>query len=127
MNKKTILFSIVLVFILSVGFVSAWDNFGNKKDTFREITDFKKTTETTHRDPLNFERIKITNSQRIEVFRESRSPSYNSMPYSNFRYSSPSNYRWSDSRCDINDNRCRRDYYYQPRFDHNMGYYNWRY
>jgi len=101
-------------------------------DDFKEITEFKQTTERKVGDYWNFESTKRTITEKTEVRKRTRTPIYSSyyypnygaygnsyVPFSNWRFKEP--YRYSNYVNPRYD-----DYYYKPRYDSYQGYYNWR-
>jgi len=116
--------------VLSIHAVSAYSFFEPRYNTddFREITEFRQTTEHRTGDYWNSQTTKRTVSEKTEVRRKTRTPTYSSyygyprdsyVPYSSWRFKEP--YRHSNYA-----NARYNDYYYKPRFDSNLGYYNWR-
>jgi len=144
MNKKSLLFLVVIAIFLSINLVSAYYSFGSQYRTndFKEITEFKRTTEQKVGDYWNFESTKRTITERTEVRKRTRTPSYNPYyrpygnsyspygnsysPYSN-NYISGSNWRYKEPyrRSDYVNSRYN-DYYNKPRYDPYQGNYNWR-
>jgi len=135
MNKKPLLFLVAIIFFLSINLVSASYFFEPKYkiNDFKEITEFKQTTEHKVGDFWNFESTKRTITEKTEVRKRTRTPIYYSsyyypnyggyrdsyIPFSNWRFKEPyehSNYA----------NSHYSDYYYKPRYDPYLGYYNWR-
>jgi len=96
-----------------------------KTNSYKETTEFSKTTETANKDYWNSEKIKTTITEKTEISRTSKTPyytnrySYAYAPYSSWRYKEPYNY-YTYKNADY------RDYYYSPRYDSELGHYNWR-
>ena len=138
MNRKLLLFSIALVLILSINAVSGYYFYPKyQTDDFREITEFKQTTERKIGDFWNYESTKRTITEKTEVRKRTRTPTY--FPYYNYYggYSYSNSYRGSyapfsswrfkepyEHKNYVNVHYS--DYYYKPRYDYNLGYYNWR-
>ena len=141
MNKKSLFFLVVITIFLSINAVSAYSFFGSQYNVneFKEITEFKQTTTQKVGDYWNFESTKRTITEKTEVIKRTRTPSYNPyynsygnyytpgyrsygnyyVPQSNWRFKEPYQYsNYVNSRYN--------DYYYKPRFDPYLGYYNWR-
>lgn len=147
MNKKP-LFLVVIILFLSISVVSASYFFGSQYriNDFKEITEFRQTTEQKVGDYWNFESTKRTITEKTEVRKRTRTPSYNpyyspygnsyspySRSYGNYYnprsnyYVSQSNWRFKEPyRYDNYANSRYNDYYYKPRYDPYQGYYNWR-
>ena len=130
MNKKSLLFLVVITLFLSINVVSASYFFEPKYriNDFKEITEFKQTTEQKVGDYWNFESTKRTITERTVVRKITRTPFYYPyyksygnyyVPQSNWRFKEP--YRYNDYA-----NSRYSDYYYKPRYDPYLGYYNWR-
>lgn len=141
MNKKLLLFLVVMTLFLSINVVSASYFFGSQYRTndFKEITEFKQTTEQKVGDYWNFESTKRTITEKTEVRKRTRTPFYYPnyrsygnyyapyrtsygnyyVPRSNWRFKEP--YKYSNYA-----NSPYSDYYYKPRYDPYLGYYNWR-
>lgn len=125
------MFSVALAFIISINAVSGYFFYPNyQTDDFSEITEFKKVTEQNTGNFWNFESTKRTIIEKTEVRTRTRTPSYsyynyptsygNSYdPFSSWRFREP-----YDSQNYIDSHHG--DYYYEPRYDSNLGYYNWR-
>lgn len=115
---------------LSVNAVSAYSFFEPRynADDFRETTEFRQTTEHRTGDFWNSQTTKRTITEKTEVRKKIRTPNHyyysrypgdSYVPYSNWRFKEP--YRHSNYV-----NAHYSDYYYKPRYDYNLGYYNWR-
>lgn len=127
---------VLMINSVSAGFLSYFQEYSHprdKTDSYKETTEFKKVTETNTRDYWNSETVKTTISEKTEISRTSRTPYYsgyyapsyssyyyNPVPYSSWRYKEPYNYY-------NYENAHYRNYYYKPRYDSELGYYNWRY
>ena len=128
MGKKLLLFSIVIILIMGLNAVSGF-HFNSQYNTndFRETTEFRQTTEQRTGDFWNFESTKRTITEKTEVRKVTRIPihfsssfSRNShVPFSNWRFKEP----YVHSRF---ANAQNNDYYYKPRYDNSLRYYNWR-
>lgn len=138
MNKKALLLAFMSI-LLMINFVSA-DYFFDyspryKTDSYKETTEFKRTTEHKTGDFWNYESTKRIITEKTEVRRRTRTPYYPSygeyyrydyrpygykpVPYSSWRYKKPYDHRdYIHAPYD--------DYYYKPRYDAQLGYYNWR-
>jgi|TARA_Y100000310_G_C20540748_1_gene743167 hypothetical protein len=130
MNKKPLFFLVAVAIFLSINFISASYFFDSDYEVndFRETTEFKQTTEQKIGDFWDFESTKRTITETTEVRKRTRTPIYNSyyrpygnydLPRSNWRFKEP--YKESDYVGSHYN-----DYYYKPRYDSNLGYYNWR-
>jgi len=132
MSKKLLLFSVAIILIMSLNAVSAfhYQSQYNIND-FRETTEFRQTTKQKIGNYWDYESTKRTITEKTEVRRVTRTPTYsyypyysnsyrNSyVPYSNWRFKEP----YTSSRY---VNAPYNDYYYKPRYDQRLGYYNWR-
>ena len=115
-----------------------------RTDTFRDTTENRHTTISTSRDRFTTESIRTVTTSYTDIQRETRTPirMQISSPFFPFRtfYPSrtvignvdgyPSSYWRFKEPFDPNNPRhmdSRYSYYYQPRYDPNLGYYNWRY
>ena len=137
MKKALVLISIVFVLVLMIKLVSAHHSYyyypKYKTDSHKEVIEYKHTTEDSYKDYWNSEKVKTTVTQKTEIKRTNKKPDYSYydyhkpyyygyhyVPYSSWRYKEQYNYyRYKDSD--------ERDYYYKPRYDYSLGYYNWRY
>jgi len=135
MNKKLLLFTFIsLIFlILSINAVSGFFHYPEyRTDDFRETTEFKQTTERKISDPWYFESTKRTITETTEFRKRTRTPIYSYYSYSPKRYDynyapSFSNWRYKEPYKARNFGNSRNDeYYYKPRYDPGLGYYNWR-
>lgn len=115
--KKLISFLIIGIFLLS--FTSAWYNYD---DRYKQVTTFDKKTEERRDFKNGYEKITTSFSQRTEIERKSTGPNHYSFSHSNWNYPA-SNWRYSYPNYDTS----KYNYYYKPRYDYNLGYYNWRY
>ncbi|MCH8945934.1 MAG: hypothetical protein IIA85_03355 [Nanoarchaeota archaeon] len=129
MNKKLLLFSVAIILIMSVNAVSGF-HYPSQYTTndFKQTTEFRQTTEQRIGDYWNYELTKRTITEKTVVRKVTRTPSYN--PY----YSSYGNYyvpysNWRFKESYVNSryvNAPYNDYYYKPRYDYTLRYYNWR-
>ena len=147
MNKKLLLFSIALVLVVSLNLVSAIFHYPQyQTDNFRETTEFKRVTVQNTGNFWNYESTKKTVIEKTETRKRIRTPSYSYYNYPNYygnSYYNYPNYRarsyfdnsyvpsssWRfkesyDNRKYVNAHY--NDYYYKPRYDSSLGYYNWR-
>lgn len=136
MSKKLLLFSIAIILIMSVNAVSGFYFDFNKQyniNDFRETTEFKQTTEQKIGDYWNYQTTKRTITEKTEVRKVTRTPNY----YYSYSYYSPNSYRnyyvpssnWRFKEPYVHSryaNAPYNDYYYKPRYDSSLGYYNWR-
>ena len=151
-NRKIGLFlaGFLVLSLLFSGLVSAYfedyDNYNwNRRgtDTFKETTEFKKTTSTSTGDYWGSEKRTTTVSEKTVVERKDHRPYYG-YDYYPSRYSNPRSYGYYDYGNDCYSSSCFRykepyrysnygsdrygyDSYYAPRYDWNTGSYNWRY
>jgi len=133
------MFTFAVLLILSLNAVSGFFHYPEfRTNDFRETTEFTQTTQNTISDYWNFESTKRTITERTEVRKRTRTPIYSYSSYSPNRYGSNyapsfSNWRYKEpfnfNRYDFNNryNNQYNDYYYKPRFDSRLGYFNWRY
>jgi hypothetical protein len=146
MNKKLFSLAVLIIFLFAINFVSAgfWDYWSDyKTDTYKETSEYTKTTEFSSSDYYTSRRTKHTISEKTEYYERTRTPTYrysryprydrydyhyDSVPYSSWRYKEP--YDHDKYRCDYEDDyrrkQCKKGYYYKPRYDYDKGYYNWR-
>ncbi len=123
MNKKAILFSIALCLaVIAISNVSAsyWD-YPNYYSSYDKDTYYHKNSaySTTYH-PWGVERTSYYTTQKTIVERNYYPSNYAYRSYSYWRYEPsyyPTNYY----------NTYTKPYYYAPRYDYNLGYYNWRY
>ena len=151
-TKGLLLLSLVLVLVLSVSIVSAWESYDTydshpwqssdlnyKTQTYKDTTEYKRTTETGYKDRWNDEKLKTTVTEKTEYSITTKRPDYRTDVY--YGYNSPS-YRYNDRDDKYRDygsswrykepysewkQTGKDDYYYKPRYDTYLGYYNWRY
>jgi len=101
----------------------------DKTDYYKDVEEYKRTTESKYEDEYGFEKIKTTIHETVEIEREERIPQYRFEPSRNTRYSNVafSSWRYKEpyDYYDYN-NEDYWNYYYKPRYDHNPGHYNWR-
>jgi len=114
-----------------------------RAETFRDTTENKHTTVSTFEDRYTTEKVKTVTTSYTDIQRETRTPiysGYSRYPYRTFYYPSrtvighvdgyPSSY-WRYKEPYDNSDPYHRDsrysYYYEPRYDSYLGYYNWRY
>ncbi len=135
-GKTKFMFLFLIVSLILVSGVYAWDSscgFWDDCDDVRinrvkETTEFKKTTEQEIKDDWFHERKKTTITEKTEYEREEKTPIYhyryyNSPKYDKYAYY-PSSWRYKER---YHPWDYRYDYYYKPRYDYNLGHYNWRY
>lgn len=137
MGKKLAAFvALAFILVLSVNLTSAYYydwRLDYRTDSFSDVSENTRTTISTVRDWDFSETIKHTTTDKIEIKRKTKTPSYRRIsyryrpryvsyydraPYSNWRYKEPYNSRW--------DRNSRYNHYYEPRYDGGLGHYNWR-
>ena len=133
MGKSLSIALFALVFVLSLNAVSGFLFYSDYNvNDFKETSEFTKTTEHKTGDYWNSNSVKTTTSEKTEVRKVTRTPSYSSSYYSLKRYGysdapSYSNWRYKEPYISNKYQNTRyNDYYYRPRYDSQSGSYNWR-
>ena len=147
MNKKLfVLFAVV--FILGVNLISAGNYWsyhdvyndyryqGNYYSGYNEKYEYTKTIKTKADYDWDSYKTKTTITEKVEVKRTPAYSYYYSTPYRNY-YNPPTDYTkhidyssWGYKEVydnDYYDDSNYQNYYYQPRYNYNLGYYNWRF
>lgn len=151
--KKVIPIAIIssILIILALSLISAYhpydDGFGSytsykSSDYYKKTTTLKETETSNVQRPYGYQKTTKTTTQTTTVERKdypvrkvyvttyrpvyapSRTVYYYDNDYypgTNFRYKQEYNYR------DYGKDAYGRSYYYEPVYDWNLGYYNWRY
>lgn len=139
MNKKHYLALLPLLLLLSSSLASAYDGYyypgssaSSSKNTYKETTLYENKIVSNQDYYWGTEKTAyyIKEQTTIEknyrpVYYHNYYPSYNYPSYSNWRYKEP--YNCYNYDCNPYINTYTKPYYYFPRYDSNLGHYNWRY
>lgn len=143
MVKKQLIALLPILILLMLSLASAYDGYYYPSDNTykRTLYDYDKQSYTNYYS-WGTEKVSTTTrtTRKIEsyypniyyspspVYHVSAPTSYSQYPSSNWRYKKPYNcYDYECSPRYRNYNSYQRPYYYEPRYDSNLGYYNWRY
>ena len=92
-----------------------------KTTSYKDTTQYKQKTVSETKDPWSSEKIVVETSTKTSVERKNKVPifsgynyRYERVPSSSWRYKEPY-YFWKNN-----------NYYYKPKYDSDLGYYNWR-
>ncbi len=148
MNKKTIIAALIFTAIfLSISIASAYDGYYYPSDNTPKKTTYVVDKES-YVNYYSWGLEKVSTTTRTTKTTEGYYPNiyYSSRTYPSSYYYKPSqyaptqiyripsysNWRYKEPYNNCNYNPCyfntyTKPYYYQPRFDSNLGHYNWQY
>ena len=126
MRKLPLFALFVFVAVLSLTFVSAYDGYYYPSHSgYNSYPDgysyYEKTTYTTEK------RVVERSYPIYPVYNDYYYVPNRYAPIYKYTYPSYSNYRYDRTYVYDRDYSYDKPYYYAPRFDSNLGYYNWRY
>lgn len=150
MNKQLSILAGLVILLFAINFVSAgFFSYLSDYDTntYSNIEEYKRTTKSSTGDWWDRETKETTVYEKTETKRTKKTPRYryyghypkygygvhfidDRHSYSNWRYKEP--YKHYKYDCDKyrkkkDRDKCKRyNYYYKPRYDHDKGYYDWR-